>query len=220
MGDMHLISGSHRLSPPRPRWQDGRGTVRRAGLLTLAAVVLMLVPGGPAWAHNALAEATPTKNSVLKKAPAAVKLRFLQKLDPNDTTITVTDAGGQAVAVSDSAVDGATGSVTFADALANGEYQVVYRVVSRDGHKVQGSYRFTVAGPARTVSAAPPSNASSPSSAVPAGQAVTSAGPVVEKAAEATSGGVAAVLAVLGVVIVAAGAGAVVWRVRRRTPSS
>jgi methionine-rich copper-binding protein CopC len=194
-----------------------RGVSRRAGLVAiLAAVVIVLVPGAPAWAHNALAEATPAKGAVLKKAPPGVKLRFLQKLDPDDTTITVTDAGEQAVPTSEPAVDSATGSVTFTEPLVNGEYTVAYRVASRDGHRVQGSYRFTVADPTRTASAAPPPSASP--SVTPVDQVVTGT-PIAQTAAATPSGAsgeMIAGLAAAGIVLVAA----VFLLLRRRRASS
>ncbi|MCM4082000.1 copper resistance CopC family protein [Paractinoplanes hotanensis] len=116
-------------------------------LVALAAMLAVLLPGAPAFAHNALAQATPAKGATVTKAPTSVKLKFLQKLNPDYTTITVT--GAAKVQTSEPEVEGATGTVTF-DALANGAYTVAYRVVSKDGHTVQGSYKFTVADPSAT----------------------------------------------------------------------
>jgi methionine-rich copper-binding protein CopC len=142
-------------------------------LLALAALLAVLLPGVPAWAHNALAEANPAKNATLKKSPSEVTLRFLQKLDPAYTTITVSDTAKVKVATSEPEVDGATGSVTFAAPLANGAYTVAYQVVSTDGHTVKGSYQFTVNDP----SAAAPAASAAPSSAEPAPAAPSSAAP-------------------------------------------
>ncbi|MDY7085513.1 MAG: copper resistance protein CopC [Actinomycetota bacterium] len=113
-------------------------------LVALAAMAAVLLPGAPALAHNALAEATPAKGSTVKKAPTSVKLKFLQNLNPDYTTLTVSG-----VEVSNPKVDGATASVTF-DPLPNGAYTVAYQVVSKDGHTVKGSYKFTVADPSAT----------------------------------------------------------------------
>ncbi|GID26304.1 copper resistance CopC family protein [Paractinoplanes brasiliensis] len=118
-------------------------------LVALAAMTAVLLPGVPALAHNALAEATPAKGSTVKKAPTSVKLKFLQKLNPSYTTLTVSG-----VEASDPKVDGATASVTF-DPLPNGAYTVAYQVVSQDGHTVKGSYKFTVADPSATSAPAP-----------------------------------------------------------------
>jgi copper resistance protein C len=61
------------------------------------------------------------------------------------------------------AVDAESGTVSLTRPLSNGAYTVAYRVVSVDGHTVQGSYLFTVADPAL-----PAASVSSPSPAVAA----------------------------------------------------
>lgn len=177
----------------------------------------MLLPGVPAWAHNALAEANPAKNATLKKSPSEVKLRFLQKLDPKYTTITVSDAAKAKVETSAPKVDGATGSVTFAAPLTNGAYTVAYQVVSTDGHTVKGSYQFTVNDPA----AAEPSSAPSslPPTTEPATQATTAAptpsavSDLVEKSEESSNSTLYGLIA--GIVVVLA-AGAAFLFIRRR----
>src|ERR1700755_1621615 len=110
-----------------------RGRLVLAALTTVSAVAR--APPPPAWAHNSRAEASPAENATLTKAPFEVKLRFLQKLDPASTSITVTDAASKAVPVSKPSIDGATGRVRFARLPENGTYTVAYDVASRDGHK-------------------------------------------------------------------------------------
>ena len=182
---------------------DRRGPARL--LLALAATLAVLLPGTPAWAHNALAEANPAKNATVRKAPTRVTLRFLQKLKPGDTTITVT--GASPVRASGPTVDGATSSITFAP-LGNGAYTVAYRVVSKDGHTVQGSYRFTVADPTRTAAPTPPA---SPAAAPPSPVAVVPA-PVAQQ--KSSTFPVAAVVA--GVVVLALVAAGGLFLARRR----
>ncbi|MBU8861370.1 MULTISPECIES: copper resistance CopC family protein [unclassified Micromonospora] len=138
-------------------------------LLAAVFTALLLVPATPAAAHNSLQEATPARDARLTAAPTQVTLRFLQRLNPSYTTITVSDAGQRKVPTSAPAVDGATGTVTIDEPLGNGTYTVAYRVVSRDGHPVQGSYRFTVADPAAPVPSAP----DSPSAPAPAAAAAS-----------------------------------------------
>ncbi|NYT93342.1 copper resistance CopC family protein [Salinispora sp. H7-4] len=123
---------------------------RPAGFLAavLAAAALLLVPAAPAAAHNSLKTTTPAKNAELDKAPAEITLEFLQKLDPAFTTIVLSDAAEQKVPTGEPVVTGAKGTISIDGTLANGTYTVAYRVVSADGHPVQGSYAFTVADPA------------------------------------------------------------------------
>lgn len=137
----------------------------RKALLALAAVLAVLLPGTPAWAHAQLVSADPAKDATLPTAPTAVTLTFSERLNPDFTTIVVSDAAKQRVPASAPAVDAAAGSVTLTQALNNGSYTVAYRVVSVDGHTVQGSYAFTVKDPAKPAAAPPP--ASAPAAAAP-----------------------------------------------------
>jgi copper resistance protein C len=133
-----------------------------------AAVVLAVLPGSPARAHNSLTAATPAKNATLAEAPDRVKLTFLQKVDPDALSIVVTDSADREVPSTGPEANGKVGTLTFAEPPANGVYTVTYRVVSLDGHPVKGSYRFTVDDPSATASS---SRSVAPSTAVPSAQA-------------------------------------------------
>ncbi|WP_433833866.1 copper resistance protein CopC [Actinoplanes sp. CA-015351] len=177
-------------------------------------MVAVLLPGAPAFAHNALTEATPAKNAELKKAPDGVTLKFLQKLNPDYTVISVSDADKQKVATSDPKIDGATGSVTFDELLANGVYTVAYQVVSTDGHTVKGSYKFTLDDPSYV---APTSAAPSLSpSAEPAAPPVSAAPAVIDAEPASDSGSSSALAWIAGIaVLVFAGLAGFLF-VRRR----
>jgi methionine-rich copper-binding protein CopC len=142
----------------------------RAGV-ALAAVAAVLLPGTPASAHNALVSSTPAGDAMLAAAPAAVSLVFTETLNPDFTTVAVSDAARTRVATGPPVIDGATGIVPVTQALSNGAYTVAYRVVSVDGHAVQGSYRFTLADPAL-----PPAVAPAASGPVPAASSGSSSG--------------------------------------------
>ncbi|MDG4782383.1 copper resistance protein CopC [Micromonospora sp. WMMD961] len=180
---------------------SSRPTVVRLGAAVLAVVVALLLPASPAWAHNTLRSATPVQESTLASAPTEIVLEFVERLDPTFTTIVLTDAAKRKVPTGDPVVGGAKGSVQLTEALPNGTYTVAYRVVSTDGHPVQGSYPFTVADP--NSSAAPIVNTSD---AAPAASPVESgSGPNV---------GILVAGAVLAV-LVAVSAG-LLWRRARR----
>jgi methionine-rich copper-binding protein CopC len=180
------------VPPPRP-------TAVRLGAAVLAVLVALLVPAAPAWAHNSLKASTPARDATLSSAPTEVALEFMQRLDPTFTTIVLTDAARQKLTTGEPVVAGATSTVQVTDPLPNGRYTVAYRVVSADGHPVQGSYPFTVADPA--------------SSAAPAADAGTSTTPSAAAAVRTASGPGAGVLvagaALTVLVLVAAG---LLWR--------
>ncbi|MEV1073637.1 copper resistance CopC family protein [Micromonospora parva] len=150
-------------------------TVVRLGAAVLTVVVAVLVPAGPAWAHNSLRAATPARDATVSSAPTEVTLEFMRRLDPAFTTIVLTDAGKRKLATGEPVVTGATSTVQVTDTLPNGTYTVAYRVVSVDGHPVQGSYPFTVADP--TASAAPVANLSASAPAPAAAGAESDDGP-------------------------------------------
>ncbi|GAB2606014.1 hypothetical protein Aab01nite_00880 [Paractinoplanes abujensis] len=148
----------------------------RRVLAALVVVVAVLSPSSPAWAHAQLLSSVPAAGAVLPASPGLVTLRFSEELNPSFTTVVVSDAAQRRVPAGQPVIAAATATVAVESPVADGAYTVAYRVVSKDGHTVQGSYPFTVG-------AAPP--------AVPPAQAVAGTG----------SGGVpAAVLA--GVVVV------------------
>lgn len=141
-------------------------------LLALAAIVVVLLPAAPAWAHNQLISTVPAAGSTLGKPPTTVTLTFAQPLNPKFTTIAVSDAARRRLPAGDPAIDGGSGTVTLNEPLANGGYTVAYRIVSVDGHVVQGSYAFTVADPAlpaAAASAAPAATAPSSRGGIPPG---------------------------------------------------
>jgi methionine-rich copper-binding protein CopC len=180
-------------------------------LVALVAVIAVLLPGAPAFAHNALTEATPAKGSTVKKAPTSVTLKFLQKLDPDYTTITL--SGAAKIDASEPKVDGPTGTITF-EPLANGSYTVAYRVVSTDGHTVKGSYKFTVADPTATAPSVAPSVAAAPPPASSA--AVPARSPdLASSSSSDDSGNTGLIVTVAAIVVVLLALGAFLF-VRRR----
>ncbi|MEU1754054.1 copper resistance CopC family protein [Micromonospora matsumotoense] len=131
-----------------------RPAVVRLAAALLAAGLALLVAATPAWAHNSLSAASPAREATLSRAPTEITLEFLARLDPAFTTIVLTDGTKRRIPTGDPVVTGTKSTVQVTDTLANGTYTVAYRVVSADGHPVQGSYPFTVADP--TGRAAPP----------------------------------------------------------------
>ncbi|HEX5740529.1 MAG TPA: copper resistance CopC family protein [Pilimelia sp.] len=184
-----------------------RRRARTAAPAALAAVALALVPAAPAAAHNMLVSASPDKDATLKTAPAKIELRFLQPLDPAFTTIVLTDGGRQKVPTAEPSVTGAKGTVTIGRPLASGVYSVAYRVVSTDGHPVQGSYQFTVAGPG-------PGPAASAASAPPVAPPGAPVGP--EAAGAADEDALPTGLLVAGAAVLVAGAAVLLVRALRR----
>lgn len=171
----------------------------RRALLALAAVLAVLAPGTPAWAHVQLLSADPAKDATLTRAPTAVTLTFTERLNPDFTTIVVSDPAGRRLPAAAPAVEAATATVTLTPPPANGRHTVAYRVVSVDGHTVQGSYTVTLADPALPAAVlAPTAGASAPAAASPAGSGGVPAGVLIAVAGLGVILAVVALLAYAG----------------------
>lgn len=115
----------------------------RAGLLALA-----LLSGSVAWAHARLARSDPADGALLDTAPTAVHLWFDSQVEREFHRLELLPAEGKAEPVPLEAfvpdpADRARLSARLPP-LASGAWRVRYEVVSRDGHRVEGSVRFRV----------------------------------------------------------------------------
>lgn len=123
-----------------------RGAVAGVFAAVVAAMAVLFAVPSPAAAHNVLIDTDPQDGAVLDDAPGRVELTFVEPLNPEYTTIVVTDADQEIVETAGPHIDGGQGSVTFPQPLPSGTYTVAYRVISLDGHPVDGSFSFTVEG--------------------------------------------------------------------------
>jgi methionine-rich copper-binding protein CopC len=117
--------------------------MRRLAAGLLAAGTALALTAAPASAHTALTSASPEKDATVA-APSEIVLTYTDPV--RLPRVVVTDASGaQHQAGSPRAVDN---KVTQAvdGALPAGKYTVGWRVVSADGHPVEGTYTFTVKG--------------------------------------------------------------------------
>jgi methionine-rich copper-binding protein CopC len=112
--------------------------------LFIAATVAAISASGPAWAHARLVSASPARDAV-GSSPAAIRLTFSERLVAAFSSFEVINAAGVAlpvrVVVSE---DGLTLTGAPSRRLAAGVYSVNWAIASTDGHRMTGSYRFTV----------------------------------------------------------------------------
>ena len=126
-----------------------------AALLT--SLALLWAPS-VAHAHDVLVESTPEVGGTTETAPSEVRLRFSgTPLAGQGLTnlIIVTDADGNEWHDGDVAVEGYELAVPLCDNLAQGEYEVSYRVIYSDGHTGEERFSFTNADPAAPPEGAP-----------------------------------------------------------------
>lgn len=108
--------------------------------------LIALSVSGQALAHAHLKEATPGEKSSVP-APHEISLTFSEGLELAFSGVDVVSTEGDSVTLDEARLqDGGKTLVTpIGDALESGSYDVHWHVLSVDGHKTQGQYRFDVA---------------------------------------------------------------------------
>ena len=116
-------------------------------ILILAIASLFAFPVA-AFAHGEMVKAIPAVDSNVLTAPTEVSIEFDGKLqiigNTNVNSIEVTDNQGQVISSPTSVVEGNKISTKLQLTDFTGLVSVHYRIVSEDGHPVEGDYSFTV----------------------------------------------------------------------------
>ncbi|AYY14641.1 copper resistance protein CopC [Actinobacteria bacterium YIM 96077] len=124
-----------------PRGRPLLGAVTALG----TAIALAVATAPPAMAHNVLIETAPVEGTTLETQPETVELVFDDYVQDQDdfTQVAVLDGNENAYQVGEPRVEDNTVTQDVED-LPDGDYTVSYRVVSADGHPVDGTFDFTM----------------------------------------------------------------------------
>jgi len=122
-------------------------TALLALLASLALTVVLATTGAlPAQAHDRLVGSEPADGAALDDPPAAIALTFNTEPLDVEPQVVVTDSAGTVVAEGAPTIDGSTATLALDDAALGGDtYAVAWRVVSSDGHPIEGTFTFDVA---------------------------------------------------------------------------
>ena len=154
----------------------------------------------------------PGTGPLWSSAPAAIIFTFGEQILAEGNAVTLTDvAADTRLEVGPVKVDGDTVSVTWPESSPAGDFRAAYRVVSADGHPIDGTITFTVQQAVGAAVDSPVAVSASPS-AVPASPAPVSASPAPAQD-EADAGLLAWVLGIGLAVLIGAVAGT--WVMRR-----
>ena len=140
--------------------------LRRVSVSALLAVVCVLLLASPGSAHAELVSTSPANGERLDTAPQQITLTFSESVDLLDGGIRLLDPKGATVPTPDPAVDGHTVTWAMPADLPNGAYVVTWRVVSADGHPIDGAFSFGI-GAVATVLPGAVSNPESKASTAP-----------------------------------------------------
>jgi copper transport protein len=137
---------------PRPAAGGGRGPVFRLGFFALAGRIslslLVLLCGlalpETASAHARLLTTAPRDKAVLGSAPTRVRVLFDDDVRVGSGIKAIRNGGGSVLAGKPKVVDGRALVIPLRSGLGDGDYTVLWRVVSDDGHELSGVLAFGV----------------------------------------------------------------------------
>ena len=119
--------------------------MRKLTVAVLAGICLIL--SSPiSFAHGQIVTTYPLMDSVSSPTPSQVWIEFdgeLQLIEGEVVnTLKVTDSTGLVVSSEEAVIEGAKISTQVSDQSVGGVFTVQYRIVSEDGHPVEGTYTF------------------------------------------------------------------------------
>ncbi|KJL47405.1 Copper resistance protein C precursor [Microbacterium hydrocarbonoxydans] len=145
----------------------------RAGVLTaLSALLVVLAVGAgaePASAHETLVSSTPAEGEQLTAPPEQITLVFSDSVLTMGAEVVLNDASGRNWVDGDVAINGATVTATVAPGMPAGAYDIIWKVVSGDGHPISALVPFSVlqAAPTAAPTAVPTSTPTAAQTAAP-----------------------------------------------------
>ena len=189
-------------------------TALRLLAATVAACVALLLGAAPAFAHTRLESSNPTDKSSVDAAPESVSLTFNEDVSAEFATMSVVGPDGTNYQTGQVSAGGGQVSTAVSPLGPAGVYQIGYRVVSDDGHPVQGKVSFTLTnpGPAAAAATTAPAAAARTAAAPP-----PTAAPVAPQASSTPSGGAPIWPWLVGAVILVAAGAVVALRLGRRS---
>jgi putative copper export protein/methionine-rich copper-binding protein CopC len=126
---------------------SGRAT---RGLRTSCALALCLASAATALhAHVNLVASTPARGATIDAPPAELRLRFSGRIEPRYTSLSLAAPDGAVVPLGTiTFVEGSDREFTAAmpPIVVPGTYTVRWRTAGADGHVLEGSYTFDLAG--------------------------------------------------------------------------
>lgn len=116
-------------------------------LAVLATVLLgaaMLLAPAPAHAHDSLISSDPVDGATLETSPEQITLTYSAEVLEVSPVVHISEGeSGEPVELTP-VIDGPTVTAEIPEPLAAGTHTVQWRVVSSDGHPIEGSFTFTV----------------------------------------------------------------------------
>ncbi|GAA2113800.1 copper resistance CopC family protein [Kocuria atrinae] len=150
---MHIFDAtapapSARTTPPTAvaRAATDRRPLAAVLLALLTALFMFVSTAQPAAAHDELISTDPEPGASLDASPESLTLTFSGNVMEIGREIRVTDSNGESLIERESTVERqrVIQPLSNPGSTEDETYTVVWRVVSEDGHPIEGTYEYTV----------------------------------------------------------------------------
>lgn len=177
-------------------------------LAVIAGALLVLLAPTAAFAHDTIVSSDPADGSSVETSPEQITLTYSAELLDITPVVRIVDAAGETVLETTPAIDGREAVATLDEPLPAGDYTVQWRVVSSDGHPIEGDVAFTVVNdpaPAEAAPAAPSDGGSAESASAQAAptESATASPAATETEQEESGSSMMPLLLGIGVIAVA-----------------
>lgn len=130
-------------------------------VLTALALVItgLLWAPAAAFGHASQVGSSPAEGEMLDAAPSEVRIDYDSALLEIGAALVVRSSDEESITTGPAVVGDRVFSVPVDPSVGPGEYSVAYRVVSQDGHTIENSFTYIVAGdptPAEVTESATP----------------------------------------------------------------
>ena len=123
-------------------------SIRRSlAVLSVAVAAVAVLPATPALAHAELKSAVPAAGATVATAPDSIMILFSESIEAKFSGIVLTGADKATFKTGAAAVEGKGHDmlvVPIVEPLKAGLYTVSWHNLSSDGHKLKGSFSFTM----------------------------------------------------------------------------
>lgn len=162
-----------------PPASSRRSSLSLSALLAVLATALlgaaMLLVPAPAHAHDSLISSDPADGATLETSPEQITLTYSADVLEVSPVVQISEGdSGEPIELTP-VIDGPTVTAEIPEPLKAGTHTVQWRVVSSDGHPIEGSFSFTVENDLEPTESASTGGATDTSDATNQGEATASA---------------------------------------------
>lgn len=116
-------------------------------MIVLSVIIISLLLPNYTMAHSYVVESSPADKMTVTEVPETIKITFNAPIQTAFFSLEVLNDAGERVDNDESEVKESTLQNSLPKELANGSYTINWKIVSNDGHTMEGTQSFTLDAP-------------------------------------------------------------------------